>query len=334
MKAILPVAGLSTRLYPISEHKPKALIEVAGKPVLEHILLNLADTEVSEVVFVVGHLKDQLMQWLDENFRQRFELLYVEQTELLGLGHAVYQAKEYLGDDEAIVMLGDEVFSKSYQSMIDCCKNDTSIHASVGTMHVEDVSHYGMVRLDHEGYVQYMEEKPQNFDGNQALAGVYYFKRGRYLRDALEQSLQRPYEGREYQLTDALQLMVESGKKLSSFSVGEGYDCGRPVSLLVSNRRLLLNNHFIDASAATSDSIIHPPCIIEKGARVASSEIGPYASIGKGASVDSSLLKDVIVESNTRVENAEISFSIVSQGMKIELDRSEQKLVERVNRVS
>jgi glucose-1-phosphate thymidylyltransferase len=236
MRAIIPVAGYAKRMRPITDYKPKALVEVAGKPVLEHIMFNLAQNGIKELVLIVGHMKEMIIEWLEENFGDKFSLSFVEQKELLGLGHAIYMAKEFLDDEEVLVMLGDEILSKNYSEMIKGCKENKDIDAAVGTMIVKNPSHYGMLRMNADGYVTLMVEKPKSFNGKLALAGVYYFKRGRDLKQALEAIVNKKFRGREYQLTDALQQMVERKSRFVTFSVGEGYDCGRPDSLIKSNR--------------------------------------------------------------------------------------------------
>jgi glucose-1-phosphate thymidylyltransferase len=307
------------------------LVEVAGRPVLEHIMLNLAQNGINELVLVVGHLKDKLMDWIIENFSNRFKLHFVEQRDLLGLGHAVYQAGTFLDDEEVIVMLGDEIFSKNYSKMIEDCKKDADIDAAIGTMVVRDPTHYGMLTVGKDGYVTRMVEKPKEFEGNLALAGAYYFKRGRDIFVALQHIINQERKGKEYQLTDALQHLVETGSKIVTFAVGEGYDCGRPESLLLSNRRMLVDKHFVDETAIIEDSEIIDPCHIGPNVRVLNSKIGPYVSMGQNAIVDSSVLSDVIVESGTVVKDVTSSDSILSGDAKINLRESIETIISRVD---
>jgi glucose-1-phosphate thymidylyltransferase len=330
MRAIIPIAGYAKRLRPITDYKPKALVEVAGKPVLEHIMSNLTQNGVNEVVLIVGHMKEMIIEWLEENFGEEFKLHFVEQKELLGLGHAIYMAKEFLDDDDVLVMLGDEIHSKNYSEMIKGCKDNKDIDAAIGIMIVQNPSHYGMLRMNAEGFVTLMVEKPKSFNGKLALAGVYYFKTGRKLKQALEAVVNQTFSGKEFQLTDALQQMVERKSRFVTFSVGEGYDCGRPDSLMKSNRRMLIGKHFIDSSAKIIDTEIIEPCHISTDAIVEGSIIGPFVSLGRGAFVKSSVLSDVIVESYSRVENQTISYSIISQRTSIEL---EQKDIDEISKV-
>lgn len=330
MRVIMPIAGYAKRLRPITDYEPKALVEVAGKPVIEHILLQLAKNGVTELVLIVGHMKEKVIEWINENFGDTFKLHYVEQKELLGLAHAIYMAKEFLDGEEVLIILGDEIFSKNYFEMIKSWKNNNDIDAAVGTMIVQNPSHYGMLKLDAEGIVTSMVEKPKSFNGNMALAGVYYFKRGYELKQVLESVLSKPHNGVEYQLTDALQRMVERKSRIVAFSVGIGYDCGRPDSLMKSNRLMLIHNHFINPCAKITDTRIIEPCHISADAIIESSTIGPFVSVGQGASVKSSILTDVIVESNARVENQTTSYSIISPHTSIELEQEDIEAVSKI----
>jgi glucose-1-phosphate thymidylyltransferase len=141
MRAIIPVAGNGSRLRPITDSKPKPLIEVAGAPVLEHIINNLAKGEVDELVIIVGAMKNQLIKWIEQNYADRFQLFFVSQDEPLGLGHAVFQAEAYLSNEEVLITICDEIFSRDFSMLIDEIHAQSNIDASVGTMIVKNPSH-------------------------------------------------------------------------------------------------------------------------------------------------------------------------------------------------
>lgn len=299
---------------------------MAGKPVIEHILDNLSKNGVEELILVVGHMKEVLIDWIVKNYNEEFKLHFVEQHELLGLAHAVYMAQDYLDDRQIFVMLGDEIFSEKYSMMIDELREQSEFDAAVGTMMVQDPSHYGMLTSDEEGFVTHMVEKPHDYDSRTALAGVYYFHHGEDLKSALNELLNEEVSGREYQLTDALQIMVERGFKFRTFSVGEGYDCGRPESLLKSNRRMLVNNHNIHETATIENSTIVEPCYIGKNAVIRGSKVGPYVSVGRNSHIIDSDIADTIVESSTKITEFTGEAAIFSQKDSIILDPSEWKL--------
>ncbi len=312
MKAIIPVAGSGTRLQPITDTKPKALVEVAGAPVLEHIIDSLARSEIDELVCVVGVMKDKMTDWIQQKYENRFKLSFVTQDEPLGLGHAVYQAEKFLADDEVIITIGDEIFSRDWPELIAEIRQQPDIDGSVGTMIVDNPSHYGMVEMGKDGLVKEMVEKPKEFDGNLALAGAYYMRNASHLRRALSDLISKDNNGLEYQITDALQMMVESGKRISTFSIGEGYDCGRPESLLTSNYKMLTGNHFVHESAEILSSAIIEPCIIGENVSIIDSTIGPFVSIGRNASIIGSTITHSIIERDSEIELKDLKNAICS----------------------
>ncbi len=297
LRAIIPVAGNGLRLRPITELKPKVLIEVAGRPVLDHILRNLAESKIDELVLIVGPMKKLVKEWAEKLYGDRFALRYVKQDKQLGLGHAIYCAKDFL-EGNVLITLGDEIFSRSYSSII-VSMGSNNADAAIGIKEVDDHRHYGMIRVDKDNIVTEMVEKPLEFDGRLAIAGVYYLSEASQLKKALEQTMKKRGVGGEYQLTDALQLMVEGGIRFSTISVGEWYDCGRLETLMSSNRRLLERSHYVDESAYILNSEIIEPCYIGPNTRVVNSKIGPNVSMGAGASLESCTLRDSVVESGT-----------------------------------
>jgi glucose-1-phosphate thymidylyltransferase len=175
-----------------------------------------------------------------------------------------------------------------------------------------------MVEIGNDGFVSRMIETPNSFDGNTALAEAYYIKKGSHLRSALAELIRKDNNGLEYQLTDALKILVKRGFKVGTFSVGEGYDCGRPESLLISNYRMLSGRHHIDKTAMITNSDILEPCFIGENAIITSSEIGPYASIGKNVKITDSIISQSIIEQDSIIKNKDISYAIYSGDVLLE----------------
>ncbi|MFW9913351.1 MAG: sugar phosphate nucleotidyltransferase [Candidatus Thorarchaeota archaeon] len=317
MKAIIPVAGSGTRLSPITDTKPKALVEVAGAAVLEHIIDDILRSDIDELVLIVGVMKEQMIDWARENYDDKIRLSFVTQDEPLGLGHAIFQADEFLSGDEVLISIGDEIFSRDFSTMIDEIRSNPRFDALVGTMIVTNPSHYGMVETGADGTVTRMVEKPKSWNGNLALAGAYYIKKGSDLKSALSQLITKESNVGEYQLTDALQIMVERGLKMGTFSVGEGYDCGRPESIIRSNCRMLATRHHIDESAKIESSEIIEPCFIGIDAKITNSTIGPYVSIGERAEVRDSEVAQSIIEKETVIEGKVASFMLFSGNVSV-----------------
>ena len=311
LKAIIPVAGQGTRLRPITNEIPKPLIEVAGKPVLAHILDNMAKSPIDELVLIVNHDRDALLDWTVKNYGERFAIHPMKQEEPLGLGHAILCAGKHL-QGEIVISLGDEIFAREYASMIDEIQSSNDLAASIGVKQVKDPSHYGMVSFASDGKIERLVEKPPTFDGDQAIAGVYYVKEAEILKSALLAITERPFSGKEYQLTDALQYMIEKGHIFRSFQVGEYFDCGRLLTILDSNKRLVEKHANSELNAKVEQSEIIQPCVVSDDVIIRNSTIGPYVSIGSGAVIDDCKLTNAIVSQMTRLENVEISDAILA----------------------
>jgi len=296
--AVIPVAGAGTRLRPHTHSTPKALLEVAGKPMLGHILDRVAEAKPERVVLVVapGAQGERIREYA----RHRGGAIEcVIQREPKGLGHAVAQAKDAVGNAPALIVLGDTIALVDFAAF-------TSGGSVIGVREVEDPRRFG-VAIVQDGRVTSLEEKPERPKSNLALVGVYYLERAPVLFRALE-AVER--EGKrtrgEIQLTDALQRMLEEGETLRPFPVDAWYDCGKTETLLETNRELL--DRFAEP-VSRPGVVLLPPVAVDASADVLHSVIGPHASIGPG----------------TRVRRAVIQNSIISQGAVVEgilLDRS------------
>jgi len=202
MKAILPVAGVGTRLRPLTHTTPKALVHVAGKPILGHILDALIPLGIDEVVLIVGYLGEQVVEYVRSTYPLRVK--FVEQPERKGLGHAIYLAKEQVPNDEPIlIVLGDTIFQA------DLAKVLADRRSAIGVREVEDPTRFGVVEMD-GGSIKKLVEKPAVPPSNLAIVGVYYLTSSQRLFASLQEVIDRDIKVKgEYQLTDALQIMIE-----------------------------------------------------------------------------------------------------------------------------
>lgn len=312
MRAIIPIAGKGERLHPLTHYKPKVLVEVAGKPVLEHILDNLVHSGIRDVLLIVGHMKEEIRSWTLQKYRDRLDINFNSQEQQLGLGHAIRCADEYLSD-EILIMLGDEIFENKYSEMVRHYVDSNSGDGALGTKHVTEPQHYGMLRVDGKGVIQELVEKPPEFDGNLGIAGLYYIKDGHSLKEALDVLMERERKLGEFQLTDALQIMVENGARFSTFDVGNWYDCGRFETLMVSNQKLLKRYNLIDESSHIKHTKIIEPCYIGPGAEISDSTLGPFVAVGVNATIDNSQLEDVILESHSSTHGVSGRRGVISR---------------------
>jgi len=208
LRALIPAAGRGTRLRPQTNTKPKSLLRVADKPIIGHILDNLKTTRIKEVIVILGYMKEQIEEYLEENYSNRFDFIFVEQEPRLGLGHAVYVAKEQAIDQPLMILLGDMIFLQTYREMLQKHRKNGECAASIGVKEVDQPQHYGNVEITN-GNITRLVEKPATPLSNLAIAGVYIVNDTPLLYKALEQIIENEIQtGEEYQLTDALQRMI------------------------------------------------------------------------------------------------------------------------------
>lgn len=316
MKAIIPAAGRGTRLYPQTHTKPKAMVRLAGKPILGHILSGLADTRIDEIVIVVGGaMKDQIVEYAEDEFGDEFEFWFVEQESAEGLGHSIYQAEGVARGDSLLVVLGDMLFENGYSTFLQAHDELDSPDASIGVKTVEEPQHYGVAELGDGTSVRRLVEKPDDPQSNYAISGVYVVEDSSLLFDALEYLVENEIRGAgdEYQLTDALQRMIDQEGSIEIFEVEDWYDCGRPETLLEANR-VLLSKVETNGSSSLENAVVVPPVDFGEGVRVEESVVGPYVSVDDGASITESIVRDGIVGQNAALDGVNLEESIVGDG--------------------
>ena len=303
MKAIIPVAGSGSRLRPITLETPKAMVPVAGKPVLEYILDQVAGLGIREVVLVISPSGDAIRGFVDR--RDDLDARYVVQQEPQGIGHAVYQCRSLLDDGPVLIVLGDVIYLSDYAFL-----GKEPPGNAIGVKRVEgDHRRYGLVEVA-DGRITRLVEKPDRPISNLAIAGIYYFSRTEPLLAGLESLVRSGRKTRdEYQLTDALQWMVEQGEPLSPFEIDDWYDCGTPDRLLAANRRLLDLN---GGGCSIPGSVIIPPVDIASDARVERSVVGPHVAISSQASVARTIVRDATIGAQARIQNCDLRGSIVT----------------------
>jgi glucose-1-phosphate thymidylyltransferase len=287
LKAIIPVAGYGTRLKPHTNRYQKSLLPVAGKPALDFIVEPLLDSGFDEITFIVGHFKDQVidhMKKYDGNFS------FEEQKERLGLGHAILTG---LGDSNnpVLVQLGDTIFDINYNEF---CSAD---HNLIGIYEVDDPSRFGVVEKVGDRIINLYEKHP-NPPSNLAISGIYYFNDENILKTAIESLIERDIRTNdEYQITDAMQLMVKDGQPFKIFNTPEIFDVGVPETFLSSNRKLLRSKY----DDFPSSKLIEP-VFIGKNCTVEDSIIGPFVTI-----MDNCIIKNSKIEDSIILEDSDIS---------------------------
>lgn len=305
MKAIIPVAGIGTRLQPLTNKIPKVLVNVAGKPMLFHIIDDIIKNgKIDTVILIIGYLGEQIRSAIAKAYpdsKVKFE--FVEQKEMLGLGHAVYHAKEHAGSEPVLIILGDTIFEFDLNSVL------ASEHSAIGVKDVEDTTRYGIVESEN-GFVTRMIEKPAPgvTKSKSAIAGVYFVKDGQKLFKAVEHLMQNDIRTKnEYQLTDALIKMMEDGEKMTVFEIN-WFDCGKPETLLSANTYLLNRDHAGGKKHNFPNTTVNSPCFIGKDCVIENSFIGPNTTIAdraviKNSKIVNSLICEGAVVTDSVLEN-------------------------------
>jgi glucose-1-phosphate thymidylyltransferase len=300
MRAIIPVAGVGSRLRPHTYTLPKVLLNVGGKPIIGHILDRLIENGFDEATIIIGHLGEQIKDYVVSTYRIKVD--FVEQTELLGLGHAIYLARHTISRDPILIILGDTIFEVSLADLI---ATDVS---ALGVKEVADPRRFGVAELENN-YITRLVEKPDQPKSNLALVGIYYIKNPHIMVECLRDEIMENHRTRgEFQLTDALQMMIDRGERMRAFPIEGWFDCGKPETLLETNQYLLDKKGL---APDLPDVVIRPPVYISPGATVHNSIIGPYATVAEDAVVENAIVRDSIVSQGAQVTNAVLEHSIV-----------------------
>lgn len=318
MKIIIPMAGRGTRLRPHTLTVPKPLIPVAGKPIIQRLVEDLASSyhgPIEEIAYVVGDFGVEVERELI-NIAEKLGargVLY-QQDKALGVGHAIACASNSL-EGKCIVAFADTLFKANFTF------NDEE-DGVIWTQKVTDPASFGVVKLDPEGYISEMVEKPTEFISDLAIVGIYYFKEGEKLRDALQHIISNDLrEKNEYQLTTALQLLKNQGTKFKTGEIEEWLDCGTKENILHSNARMLefhRSNGLLSKTAVVENSVIVHPCFIGENAVIRNSVIGPHVSVGHSSTVEGTVISNSIVQNHAHIKNAVLDSSMIGNSSRYE----------------
>lgn len=318
MKIIIPMAGRGTRLRPHTLTVPKPLIPVAGKPIIQRLVEDLASSypgPIEEIAYIVGDFGaevDRELLSIAEKLGARGKLY--QQDKALGVGHAIACASESL-EGKCIVAFADTLFKADFSF-------DDREDGVIWTQKVSDPAAFGVVKLDDQGYISEMVEKPSEFVSDLAIVGIYYFKQAEQLRDALHHIISNDIrEKNEYQLTTALERLKNQGVKFRTGEIEEWLDCGTKENILHSNARMLEFNRaelMLSSTAIIENSVIVPPCFIGEHAIIRHSVVGPHVSVGHHSRVEGTVISNSIVQNHAHIKNAVLDSSMVGNSSQYE----------------
>ena len=309
MKALIPSGGAGTRLRPITHTSAKQLVPIANKPILFYGLEALAAAGIREVGLVVGDTAAEIEEAVGGGEPWGIEVTYIPQEAPLGLAHTVLISRDFLGDDDFVMFLGDNVLKGGLTNLVRVF-TDNRCAAQILLAHVHDPQRFGVAELDGDRIVR-LVEKPKDPPSDLALVGVYLFTPS--IHEAVR-AIKPSWRG-ELEITDAIQWLIDSGQEVRPHLV-EGWwkDTGKLEDLLEANRLIMEDlaeerSGTIDESSklvgavalqegsVVENSTIRGPAVVGKDARVVDSFIGPYTSIGDGCLIeDSEIEHSVIME--------------------------------------
>lgn len=311
MRIIVPMAGMGKRMRPHTLSIPKPLINIAGKPIVQRLVEDIAavtDEPIEEVAFIIGDFGKEVEAALLKvaaDIGAPGKIYY--QLEPLGTAHAILCAKESL-KGKVIIAYADTLFKASFSL-------DESKDGIIWVHKVDTPENFGVVKLDAEQYITDFYEKPSEFVSDLAIIGIYYFKDGAFLRDELQYLLDNDIKtGGEYGITDGLRNMMQKGLKFSTDTVEEWMDCGNKDASVQTNQRVLINKSdekLIDDTAIIENSVIKEPCFIGKNVKISNAVIGPHVSVGDNTQIEGSVVSNSIIQSNTRLCNINLHNSMV-----------------------
>ncbi len=304
------MAGMGKRMRPHTLTTPKPLIPIAGKPMVQRIvedIIKVCDEKVDEIAFVVGRFGKEAENNLikvAESLGAKGSIFY--QDTPLGTAHAIMCAKECV-TGKVVVAFADTLFKADF-------KMDSSQEGIIWVQKVDDPKPFGVVKLDANNVITDFVEKPTEFVSDLAIIGIYYFKDGDYLRRELQYLLDNDIKEKgEYQLTNALENMKAKGTKFTPGKVTEWLDCGNKDATVYTNSRILefIKDTLVHKTVNNQNSRIIEPCYIGENVKLINSDIGPHVSIGEGCVIENSVVKNCIIQTNSKIKNAELSNSMV-----------------------
>ncbi|MEW6180245.1 MAG: sugar phosphate nucleotidyltransferase [Chloroflexota bacterium] len=317
LKIAVPMAGLGSRMRPHTWSKPKPLIAIAGKTVLDYVLEQFNSLPKSldvEYIFIIGpNQREQVEAHMRQNHPEK-KAHYVIQEVMRGQSDALYLAREYLHGP--MLMAFSDTLIETDLSRLDQVEED----GLAWVKPVEDPRRFGVAVVDEQGWVTRLVEKPQDVSNNLVVVGFYYFKRAEDLLSAIEEQFRRNLTLKnEFFLADAVNILLERGARMRTRQVEVWLDAGIPDAVLETNRYLLEHGYDNSASAAERPQVtIIPPVFVHPAAQVRRAVIGPHVSIGKDCVVEDAVIRNSIVDEASRLQHKVVSDSIIGRQVVVE----------------
>ncbi|MGE7440117.1 glucose-1-phosphate thymidylyltransferase [Kitasatospora sp. NPDC001175] len=332
MKALVLAGGTGSRLLPITHTAPKQLVPVANKPVLFYGIESLVAAGITDIGIIVGYTADEIRAAVGDGSAFGAKVTYIQQDKPLGLAHAVLVARDYLGDDDFVMYLGDNFIVGGISELVDSFHTKRP-DADILLTRVADPSAFGVAELDDAGRVVRIEEKPKSPVSDLAVVGVYLFTP--VVHEAVRAIT--PSARGELEITDALQWLIDRDHTIrSTLITGYWKDTGNVSDMLEVNRSVLETLEPCVSGKIDADSEIIGRVRIERGASISGSRIVGPAVIGAGTTVTNSYIgPSTSIAEDCVIDSSEIEFSIILEGASIEgVGRIEASLIGRETQVT
>ena len=317
------MAGAGKRMRPHTLTIPKPLLPIAGKPIVQRLVEDIAkvcNEKVEEIAYVIGDfgkdVENNLIK-IAKDIGAKASIYY--QDEPLGTAHAVLCAKDSLKGN-IVVAFADTLFKTDF-------KIDESQDGVIWVKKIEDPRQFGVVKVNEKNVITDFVEKPQTFVSDLAIIGIYYFKDGEYLRKEIEYLIDNNIKDKgEYQLTNALENMKKKGTKFVPGTVTEWLDCGNKDATVFTNKRILelhRGNHLVASSVKKENAVIIEPCYIGENVEIKNSVVGPYVSVRANSKIINSVIQNSIVQTNTTITSANIDNSMIGNHVDYKGEKNE-----------
>ncbi len=314
-KALIASGGRGTRLRPITHTQNKHLIPIANKPILHYAIEAAVSAGIIEIGIVTNADSDEVPRAIGDGSKWGVKITYIPQDAPLGLAHVVKISQSFVGNDNFIFYLGDNMVVGGVKRYLDAFeKSNASCFLTLAK--VKDPERFGVPEI-RNGAIVKVEEKPKHPRSNYAIAGIYIYDN--HIFEAVNNI--KPSARGELEISDAHQYLIDHGHRIGFAEItGWWKDTGKPIDLLEANRLVLENSEpSVEADVdVDSHSDIAGRVVLQKGCRISNSKIRGPVIIGEGAVIENSYVGPFTsIGANSHVQNSEVEYSIVLKECKI-----------------